>query len=100
MGPARWLFLFVWGGCLGGFYTLSLTLLGRRFRSDELAGANAAFVVVYEIGGLLGAISGGVGLELWNPHGILAALGVVYTAFIAGYVTTRAWRRPAALAPL
>jgi predicted MFS family arabinose efflux permease len=100
MGLMRWPFLFVWGGCLGGFYTLSLTLVGQRFRGDQLAGANAAFVVVYEVGGLLGAVSGGIGLEAWNPHGVLVALGVVYALFIAGCLTARTLRPRATLSPL
>jgi len=36
---------YAYGGSLGGFYTLSLTLVGRRFSRDELPGANAAFVI-------------------------------------------------------
>lgn len=82
MGILRWPFLFVWGGSLGGFYTLSLTLLGRRFRGAALPGANAAFVVVYEVGGLMGPVLTGFSLQLWNPHGALAVLALAYALFI------------------
>jgi MFS family permease len=98
MGRARWPFLFLWGGSLGGFYTLSLTLLGRRFPADELAGANAAFVISYEIGGLLGAVAGGLGLDLWNPHGVPLALGLAYGLFILGSLIARRSRRRTAMA--
>ncbi len=82
MGALRWPFLFVWGGSLGGFYTLSLTLLGRRFQGPALPGANAAFVVVYEIGGLIGPVLTGFSLDVWNPHGALAVLALAYAVFI------------------
>ncbi len=96
MGMLRWPFLFVWGGSLGGFYTLSLTLLGRRFQGPALPGANAAFVVVYEIGGLMGPVLTGFSLEAWNPHGALAVLALAYAVFIPVCLIAR--RRVAAAA--
>jgi MFS family permease len=84
IGPLHWPFLFLWGGALGGFYTLSLTLVGRRFAPAELPAANAAFVIVYEIGGLLGPVTSGFSIDLWNPHGALLPLAIAYALFIAG----------------
>ncbi len=84
IGLLRWPFLFLWGGSLGGFYTLSLTLVGRRFSPAELPAANAAFVIVYEIGGFLGPVATGFGMELWNPHGALVPLAAAYALFILG----------------
>jgi MFS family permease len=84
IGPLRWPFLFLWGGALGGFYTLSLTLVGQRFRPTELPAANAAFVIVYEIGGLLGPVTSGFSIDLWDPHGALVPLAVAYALFILG----------------
>jgi MFS family permease len=46
--------LIVWGGIIGGCYPLGLAHLGSRFRGADLAGANAAFVMFYSIGMLLG----------------------------------------------
>ena len=84
IGSLRWPFLFLWGGALGGFYTLSLTLVGRRFGPAELPAANAAFVIVYEIGGLLGPVTSGFSIDLWDPHGALVPLAVAYALFILG----------------
>ena len=84
IGLMRWPFLFLWGGSLGGFYTLSLTLVGRRFGPAELPAANAAFVIVYEIGGLLGPLTSGFSIDLWEPHGALVPVAVAYALFIAG----------------
>jgi len=89
IGLLRWPFLFLWGGSLGGFYTLSLTLVGRRFGPAELPAANAAFVIVYEIGGLLGPVTSGFSIDLWNPHGALLPLALAYAVFIAGSLATR-----------
>jgi MFS family permease len=89
MGLLHWPFLFVWGGSFGGFYTLSLTLIGRRFSRDELPAANAAFVIVYEIGGALGPIASGVGIDLWNPHGALMPLALAYGLFVVGALIVR-----------
>ena len=99
MSLLKWPFLFVWGGSLGGFYTLSLTLVGRRFRRDELAGANAAFVIVYEFGCLLGPLASGLALDLWTPHGVLVPLAAAYIVFILGRLIARN-RRPAPVAPI
>jgi MFS family permease len=88
IGPLRWPFLFLWGGSLGGVYTLSLTLVGRRFGPAELPAANATFVIVYEIGGLLGPVTSGFGIDLWNPHGALVPLAVAYGVFIARSLTS------------
>jgi len=93
MGGSRWPFLFVWGGSLGGFYTLSLTLVGRRFSREELPGANAAFVIVYEVGGMLGPMASGLGIDLWNPHGALVPLALAYTLFVLGALIAGDYRR-------
>jgi predicted MFS family arabinose efflux permease len=93
MGVLRWPFLFIWGGSLGGFYTLSLTLVGRRFSRDELPGANAAFVIVYEIGGMLGPMASGLGIDLWNPHGALVPLALAYALFVIGSLIARDQKR-------
>jgi MFS family permease len=93
IGALRWPFLFVWGGSLGGFYTLSLTLVGRRFSRDELTGANAAFVIVYEIGGMLGPMASGLGIDLWSPHGALVPLALAYALFVIGSLIARDQKR-------
>lgn len=54
MGPPFWLMIFVWGGVSWGMYTLGLALLGERFQPAQLAAANAAFVMTYEMGSITG----------------------------------------------
>ena len=77
-----YLLLFVWGGLILGVYSIGLTLIGERFKGAELANANAAFILLYCMGLLLGPTAEGAALDVWNPNGLLVVLG----AICAGYV--------------
>ena len=61
--------LVVWGGLTGGLYTVGLAFLAARFQGQELAGANAAFVMLYNVGLTLGPPISGI----W--HGSVRTLG-------------------------
>jgi MFS family permease len=77
--------LFFWGGIVFGIYTIGLTLVGERFKGPELAGANAAYVMLYALGLLVGPPAEGVALDVWNPHGLMAVLGascLIYLVFL------------------
>jgi len=61
IGWAVWPLLLFGGGVMGAFYTVSLVILGQRFAASDLVRANAAFVVAFQIGLLIGpATVGGV----------------------------------------
>lgn len=49
-----WPLLLLAGGTMGALYTTSLVLVGERFRAAELMRANAAFVVSFQLGLLVG----------------------------------------------
>lgn len=91
MGPPFWLMMFVWGGVSWGMYTLGLALLGDRFQPAQLAAANAAFVMVYEVGSITGPVVSGAALDRWPALGLPIAVGIVATLFIVVAVG----RRPA-----
>lgn len=79
--------IFVFGGTTTGLYTVGLTLLGQRFRGGDLATANAAFIMMYNFGGLAGPALGGGAMELVPPHGLplaFAAMALTY-AGVAGW---------------
>ncbi len=80
--------LFVYGGVVVGLYTVGLTLLGQRFRGADLAAANAAFVMMYSTGALIGPPLSGYAMDLWNPHGLIAAMG----GLCAAYLVVAGWR--------
>ena len=87
-----WPLLFVWGGTVVGLYTVGLTLLGQRFRLADLAGANVAFVMIFEVGSVVGPSLAGGAMELWDPHGLLLVPALACAAFLV--ITERRRRAP------
>ncbi len=63
---AMWTVLLVWGAALGGFYTISMVSIGRRFKGADLVAVNAAFVVFWGLGAITGPAATGVAIELWG----------------------------------
>jgi MFS family permease len=80
--------LFVWGGVVAGLYTVGLAHLGSRLSGRDLASANAAFVLCYGIGMLLGPQAIGIGMDLFGPNGFAWSLAV----FFAGYLVLAGFR--------
>lgn len=73
----------VWGGLAAGIYPVALAMAGTRFRGAELVGANAALIVAYGAGSLIGPSLGGVAMDLWDPEGLLAVLALLFALFLA-----------------
>lgn len=88
--------LFVWGGIVAGLYTVGLAHLGSRFRGADLAQANAAFVVMYSLGLIVGPPLAGFGMDLWPPHGLPATLALLFGLYLAVVVTRIALARQSA----
>lgn len=82
--------LVVWGGLAGTLYTVGLSLLGASVRGPELAGANAAFVVLYNVGLMLGPPLIGGGMDLLPPQGFAHTLCWLFLAY-AVLVVWRLW---------
>ena len=74
--------LFVWGGVVAALYTVGLAHLGSQLSGHELASANAAFVLCYGIGMVLGPQAIGIGMDLAGPSGFGWALAF----FFGGYM--------------
>lgn len=81
--PTLLLVLFVWGGFIAGLYTIGLTHLGARYRGKALAGANAAFVMMYSTGMLIGPTMMGAGLTTMGPAGLPYACAFLFAVFAA-----------------
>jgi MFS family permease len=82
-----WSLLFVWGGTIFALYTVGLSLLAQNFPAGQFASANAAFIVLYELGSVTGPVIGGAAMDLVGPHGMLGvaaagSLGVLVVAFM------------------
>lgn len=81
---ALWAVVSVWGGSMGGIFTVGITLLGERFRDAELVSANAVFSVLFGVGGLLGPFLTGTAMSVFGPAGFplsLLAAVVIYALF-------------------
>lgn len=75
--------LFVTGGIVAGLYTIGLTHLGARYRGSELASANAAFVMMYAVGMLVGPVLLGGALDAFPPHGFALSIALLFAAYVA-----------------
>ncbi|MEQ1716103.1 MAG: MFS transporter [Hyphomicrobium sp.] len=69
--------VFVLGGVILGFYTLGLAIVGEEVSARDLAAANAAFLVMYQIGAIAGPAAAGVAMTS-SP-----VLGFVITVSLA-----------------
>ena len=71
---ALWPLLLVWGGMMYAFYTQGIAMLGESFPPRELADANAAFVMIYCAGGVIGPTVGGLTMDVWSPNSLIVFL--------------------------
>ncbi len=78
--------LFCLGGLLGSFWSLSMAVLGSRFRDGDLAAGNVGLTLAYGLGSVAGPAIGGFAMEAWPPHGLMFVLAVLTFAF-TGYGT-------------
>ncbi len=85
--------LCLWGGVTGGLYTLGLAHLGARVSGSDLASANAAFVMFYSAGLIVGPPAVGAGMDMIGPQGFALVLGLMLAAF-ALFVASRLIARP------
>ncbi len=74
--------LFVWGGVVAGLYTVGLAHLGSKLSGRDLASANAAFVLCYGIGMLIGPQAIGIGMDIAGPNGFAWSLAVFFAAYL------------------
>ena len=80
-GPFIWPALVLFGASAGGLYTLSLILVGQRFRDDALVRANAHIALLWGGGGLFGPLVTGAASRWASSHALpvlMAAMAVVF----------------------
>ncbi len=86
--------IFVMGGMVVGLYTISLVIIGDRFRGNDVAGANAAFIMMYGVGSLFGPLASGPAMDLWRPHGLMAVLAALCFGFLLVLLARTGRRHP------
>ncbi|MBB3409694.1 MFS family permease [Rhizobium sp. BK316] len=72
-----WPLVFVWGGVSFGIYTLSLIQLGERFTGQSLIAGNAAFALVWGLGGIVGSPATGIAMQMIGHQGLPLSLGLL-----------------------
>jgi MFS family permease len=77
-----WAMMFLWGGVSWGIYTLGLGLMGERFPAAELAAANAAFVMMYEVGSFFGPVVAGGAMVLLPLYGLPIVVAIAAGALV------------------
>jgi MFS family permease len=84
IGPkALYGLLFVWGGIAGGLYTVGLAHLAAKYSGADLAGGNAAFVVLFNIGPLAGPPIVGAAMDLSRSHGFSSGMALFFALVLA-----------------
>lgn len=83
--PMIWPVLLLFGASAGGLYTLSLILVGQRFRDDALVRANSHIALLWGIGCLLGPLSTGAASQWVSGHALplLMAVGAAVFVYLA-----------------
>lgn len=75
-----WPVAFVWGAASFGIYTMALIKLGERFSGPMLMAGNAAFAMVWGVGGIAGPPITGAIMELVGIQGFSLTLGLLCLA--------------------
>jgi MFS family permease len=81
--------LVLWGGTTFAIYTLGLGLLGDGFPPAQLAAANVALVMVYQIGSVAGPTLSGTAIDVMGPEGLVAVVALAAAALLAAFFRIR-----------
>jgi MFS family permease len=91
--PSLFVVLFIWGGMASGIYPVALSIAGDRFRGGELVSVNAAMIIAYGLGALMGPPLGGIAMDIRNPQGLLWLFVILFSALVAALLIAPIMRR-------
>lgn len=86
---------FLLGGIILGFYTIGLVVIGTEVAPAELTAANAAFLIMYQVGAIAGPVLSGAAMMVAPVGGFVAAvsvamgLGTLVILWLARFVPQR-----------
>lgn len=84
--PLVWPFLFVLGAVSYGIYTMTIIELGERFTGQALVAGNAAFSLMWGVGGIaLPPLAGGA-MTLFGAPGLPVTLGAICLVLVIASV--------------
>lgn len=62
--------LFVWGGVMGGLYSICLAVVAERFEGDAQVAANGMASIMEAVGGIAGMIAIGLAMQAFQVDGL------------------------------
>jgi len=62
--------LFVWGGVMGGLYSICLAVVAERFEGDAQVAANGMASIMEAVGGIVGMIAIGLAMQAFQVDGL------------------------------
>lgn len=68
---------FLLGGVVLGFYTVGLAIVGEEVEARDLAAANAAFLVMYQLGAIVGPAAAGVAMTFAPVDGFVIIMALL-----------------------
>lgn len=68
---------FCLGGIVLGFYTVGLSIVGEQVSAKEIAAANAAFLVMYQAGAILGPLAAGAAMSIDPITGFIVTVSAL-----------------------
>jgi MFS family permease len=74
--------LFVWGGSVGGYYTLGMLNVGQRFKASDLTAASSLFVMAYTAGMVMGPLFCSASMQIAGSSGLLVLPAIAPAFFI------------------
>ena len=92
--PVLFCLLFVWGGIASGIYPVALSMAGDRFRGGELVSVNAAMIIAYGLGALVGPAAWRAAMDLRNPQGLLWLFVLLFAGLLMGASLSTAGQPP------
>jgi MFS family permease len=87
--PLIWPIVFVWGAVSYGIYTMSIIELGERFTGSALVAGNAAFSLMWGVGGIAVPPTAGVAMDVLGASGLPITLGAICLALAIASVVGR-----------
>ncbi len=72
----------LFGASAGALYTLSIILVGQRYRDDELVRANAHIAMLWGLGCLLGPMLTGAVSEWMTGHALPIMMAIAALVFV------------------
>ena len=93
--PYNYFYFFILGGVLNGTYAIGMAKMGDRFSGADLAGSSALMTMLWAAGAMAGPVLGGVGMDLWNPYGLIVAGTLIALSYVPLAFYEKNRRQPA-----